>query len=259
MTHTASAAAPTVDTSPLPFAVWNYGPEVRPEDRYGWALKALLQGLAKCFFYALWAPGLLALFWFRDRFRAVPGAWAALLVAVVLSALLYRVAQSMGYLGARHLALVVLVGTPWVVAGLGLIGQWLSSALPRRRPELVSLALLLLAVAAPLPRTLAPLHPDRVAFRKAGAWLAQHAGPDDEVVDPYGWAELYSGHTFRDGGEDAAVCYVVLDESANPHPHLWHTLARARALAAVGERQQSFANGRKKYPGEVVVYRVVRR
>lgn len=251
------AAPPSIGVAHgFPFAIWYYGPTIHPEDRYTWGLYALRIALGKGFWYVLWAPALFGLWHFRSLFRA-PGPWAILLLCLILTALLYRLAQSMGYLGARHGAIVLLAGAYWTVAGLGAIGAGLARVLKRVRPEALVLALLLACTLAPASHTLATLHADRAAYRAAGTWLAKHMGPEDSVEDPYAWASYYAGWEFRPHPAHPLVCYVVLEESANDHPHLWHTMARAKELANSGEVVERFPVKRRRKPGEVLVYRVV--
>jgi hypothetical protein len=256
---TQSAPAPDgVAQGPLPFAVWDFAPDVKPQDRYGWALWALGVELAKGFFYVLWFPALLALVWFRDRCRS-PGPCVLLLLCLLMIALLYRVAQSGGYLSARHAALVVLLSSYWAVAGLAVLAARLAALLSRWRmvrAERLALALLLALAVAPLGQTLATLHADRAAFRQAGAWLAQNAGANDDVVDPYVWSWYYAGRIFVERPAHPTARYVVLEESDNAHKHLYHVLDDARALAARGKPVMRFPVKRSRKPGELVVYRV---
>jgi 4-amino-4-deoxy-L-arabinose transferase-like glycosyltransferase len=253
----------------LPFAVWNIGPTIRPEDRYLWGLYALALELNKGFFHVLWLPALLGLGWFRDRFRLVPGTWVLLLLALALAALLYRLAQWMGYVGVRHTVLLVLIGLYWAVAALGALGPRLASALARAwprgaqrgwlAPHALTLALLVALAVAPLGKTLATLHADRAGFRQAGAWLRDHAGPEDRIVDPYSWSSYYAGRLFQEPPRvEASVCYVVLEESANKHEHLFLVLPQAERLARAGEAVMRFGVPRRPQ-AEVVIYKVVRR
>jgi hypothetical protein len=250
--------------SPLPFAVWNYGPNVHPNDRYGWAFKAVGTEIVRGTFYVLWVPGLFGLWWFRDRFRQHPGAWALLLLWGILALLLYRVAQSIGYMSERHLVLFLFPFFYFATAGLGLIGVGLAVAgrkmgvrgLAGRR---LALGILLLLAFVPLGKTLATLHSDRAGFRLAGQWLAENAEPDADVVDPYGWAGYYSGRNFAEKGvaKDRSVRYVVLEQSANSHPHLYHHLPEAQKLAESGTVMWTYKVRRRKENAQVIIYRVI--
>jgi hypothetical protein len=207
----------------------------RLPSRYLWALKAFLLEAGKGFFYVAWLPALLGLWWRRERFRVVPGVWVSLLVCLTLTALLYRMAEKMGYLSDRHLLVLILCGSYWAVAGIFVLGEKLAAGAARLWPTFAgrgwtdgrtwTLSLLLLLTIAPLPRTLARLHAERSGFRSLGHWLAAHTLPGDFIEDPYCWAYYYAGRVFVEGRRDLPehkpkCFYVVLEESKNRHARL---------------------------------------
>jgi hypothetical protein len=231
------------------FAVWWQGDPAAADGRYAWALQTLGAVTAKAFFFVFWVPALAGLICFHRRLRAVPAAWMMLLVCAALAALLFRVAGRMGYLSDRHTILILACGVVWAAAALDGAGRVLAWLLARARPALRgkwwadgrawAAGLLVVAAAAPLARTLEPLHGDRVGFRAAGYWLRQNARPEETVFDPFGWSGYYAGRYFR---EDAVLYfrqetfpkgpwnYVVVEEGANSHSHLV-TAAAALRLA----------------------------
>ncbi|HEY7327504.1 MAG TPA: glycosyltransferase family 39 protein [Gemmataceae bacterium] len=245
--------AQTSQTGSVLFAAW-FGPGDRtfeklaskimdPRDlqnyrmpsRYLWALNAFILEAGKAFFYVVWMPMLLGLWWWRERFRLVPGLWVGLLVCLALLVLLFRMAEKMGYLSDRHLLFVILCGTYWAVAGTFVIGEKLALGTARLLPKLAgsrwmtgwncSLALLILLILAPLPRTLARLHAERAGFRSLGQWLAHHTHAGDFIDDPYCWAYYYAGRVFVEGCRGLPITkpscfYVVLEDSKNRHPRL---------------------------------------
>jgi hypothetical protein len=159
----------------------------------------------------------------------------------------------MGYLGERHLVLVLLCGVYWAAAGL-------LTMVDRLRRGHVAVAVLLVLVGVPLAKALETLHADRAGFRAAGRWLAQHACPGDYVKDPYSWAHYYAGRVFLEGSAGAPahsppLSYVVLERSKNQHPHLeevrdaLHDVERGRPV-------RSWSVRRGKEIAEVVVYEV---
>jgi hypothetical protein len=245
----------------------------KPPSRYVWALKALYVELGKGFFYVAWLPALLGLWWFRDRFQRVPGAWVLLLACLTLLGLLYRVAEKMGYLSDRHLLLVILCASYWSVAAVAVLGEKLAWGSARLWPILAgtrwadgriwSLGLLLLLTLAPLPRTLQPLHAERAGFRTVGRWLAEHTRPGDWIEDPYCWTYYYAGRVFLEGctglaAEQPPCFYVVLEGSKNRHPHLVslqaalvHTLEEK---GSVKVHQQAVVRGKESV--NIQVYRV---
>ncbi len=248
--------------SPLPFALWWFGPDVTPDMRWGWAFKALLHSLGEPFFHAGLALVLLGLWVYRRRISEEPG-WALMLVlGVVLTALCYRVAQSNGYLSARHVILLTAAGSFALVAGLVAVGGLLWQA----RPAWGGLAAVLLVAGLSLPKLLAPLHDGRGAFRAAGEWIARNAQPGDRVWDPYAHAYYHAGRVFTEGQEGLpaaapAVTYVVLDTSANKHEHLFYLHEAARRMAEGGEELVHFSAEKKRQrnKGDVVVYRFPKR
>ncbi len=200
-------------------AVWWPSNGSLPSQRTWWGLLALLEMLSRGFFYGYWVPVLLGLWWFRDRFRLVPGAWLLALLCLSLALLLYRVAQLLGYLSDRHMLLIILSGSYPGAAALARVAGRLAG------PGRWSTVLLAAAVLGPLPRTLEPLHADRIAFRTAGCWLAAHTLPGDAILDPYGWAYYYAGRVFTEGlaplpDGRPPVRYLVLDQSPNKRTRL---------------------------------------
>jgi hypothetical protein len=219
----------------LVWAMWLVGEDQSRSVRHRWARWAFPSVLFKGFFYVMWAPALLGLVWFRDRFRVVPGSWVLVVLGLLLGGVLYRVAVVVGYLSDRHMLLIILCGLYWAVAATELLGRKCALLLVRLRPSLAAtrwareeiwaMALLLSLCIAPLFRTLEPLHADRAGFREAGYWLAQHAGPGDDVEDPYAWSSYFAGRVFQGSTSDRAahsppLRYVVLEQAKNNHPHL---------------------------------------
>jgi hypothetical protein len=252
------APADGVTGGPALLAVWWRGDANASSGRYLWGLQTLAEVLSKAFFFVLWIPALAGLVFFRDRFRLVPGTWMLLLVCVLLGGLLYRVAVRMGYLSDRHTILILACGVLWATAAVEAAGRGLARILSRWRGSLSvnawATALLLVVTVAPLGRTLEPLHGDRVGFRAAGHWLAEHAGPDEAVFDPFGWSGYYAGRYFQDGIGQEPWSYVVIEESTNnKHSHLV-TMPEAEKLAGGGRRLCAFPAPRGKESGEVVIY-----
>jgi hypothetical protein len=207
-------------------------PHLRPPSRSLWALKAFAIEIGKGFFYIVWLPALLGLWWRRERFLAVPGVWVGFLVCSALTALLYRMAEKMGYLSDRHLLLVILCGSYWAVAGTILLGEKFALGAARLWPgrpwtdgRIWSLGFLLLLAILPLPRTLSRLHAERAGFRSLGHWLSRYTEPGDFIEDPYCWAYYYAGRVFVEGcsglpAHHPGCFYVVMEKSSNRHPHL---------------------------------------
>jgi hypothetical protein len=255
----APAARGGAVVSPLPLAVWNFGPDVQPEDRWGWAAYALASMFDKGFSHAMTLPVLAGLWLYRRRAAREPGLYAHALFAVGLLLLLYRLGQSNGYLGDRHVQMLVVAGLPWGVAALGAMAAWLARRRPALSSQLVALALLLAMTAVPLPKTLARLHAGREGFKSAGQWLATHARPEDRIFDPFAWSHYHARRVFQEVERGplphSGTTYVVLENTDNEHPHLWYLLWPAKKMASEGELVQSFPARRGRAKHEVRVYR----
>jgi hypothetical protein len=247
-----AAAGPGCATGPVQ-AVWWPANDSLPSQRHWWGLVALLAMLSRGFFYAYWVPALLGLWWFRDRFRLIPGVWVLALLCLTLALLLYRVAQLLGYLSDRHMLLIILSGSYFAAAALARVagkvagrGRW-------------SAVLLAAAVLGPLPRTLEPPHADRTAFRTVGHWLAAHTLPGDAVLDPYQWAYYYAGRVFTEGAaalpaSRPPVCYLVLDQSPNKKTRLPEQKGAELMARHFGKLMQTWQVPHGKTCTEVAVY-----
>lgn len=255
--------------TPMPLAVWNFGPEVRPEDRYGWAAYALVTMLDKGFFHALTLPFLASFVLFRRRYAEVPGLWVVLALTLLLMALLYRLGQSNGYLGERHVMLIVMSGMYGAVASVAVFAGWLGRRIPRVPATTWAMVFLCGIVMAAMPKTLTRLHGERIGFRQAGEWLAANMTKEDVVFDPFAWSSYFAGRAFVSGPPkqpdpnqwpemEQKSAYVVLDESRSQHEHLWYILGPAAKVASKGEVVQTFAVKQGKHRSVVKVYRVTK-
>lgn len=251
-----------------PFAAWWPDLQSDPSTRIWWGALTLVEILARAFFYVLWVPAALGAWWFRDRLREAPGSWVLLLLSLVLTLLLYRVAQLLGYLSDRHCLLLLLCGSYFTVAALERIGRGLGALVLRLWPRLAgarwaqpqawATATLVVCVAAPLPRTLERLHADRCGFRDAGYWLAENTLPGDYVLDPYCWANYYAGRVFTEGRTDLPahnppLYYLVVEESKNKHTRLAEHNAAEQLKKSASEIKR-FEARRGKEQAFVVVY-----
>jgi hypothetical protein len=271
------------------FAVWGGGEDERERVKTLWGVKPVAAELIKGTCYFLWLPMLLGLWWFRDRFRNVPGTWVMLILGVIVTLLLWRVYLLLGYVSDRHLILVLLCGCYWAAAGIGEMMRRVGTLPSRMAPNFVPLTWLrercpnstsllwpslamLAIIAALLPKTLEPLHVNRNGFRHAGIFIGQRAKPWDEVLDPYSWSHYYAGKVFQEGRkadrpEDAVpMKYVVLELSGrvagDPDQPRQHTrLPLVQEAMREGGRTGSqpiyrWTGKRNKEEVEVIVYQV---
>jgi hypothetical protein len=239
--------------------------------RIWWGLWALGYEFYKGSYYVLWAPALLGLWWFRGRFRSHPGTWVLLVLCLAMGLLLWRLAARAGYISDRHTLLLLLCGCFWAVAALEVIASWLARLLRRRAalpvfagpgPRWCAPLLLLVLVAAMLPKTLEPLHYNRVGFRAVGCWLADHTRPTDYILDPYSWSDYYAGRVLLTGNvhpilpDHTATWYVVWEESANSHPRLEGWWKVANKYRKIGELVYRWHGVHGKDDTQIGVYRV---
>ncbi len=217
-----------------PLARWMLD-DPRATNRYVWSVGAFALVLLRAFFFVLWVPALMGLWSLRDRFGRSPGLWVLALVNLAVALALFRVTLVMGYISERHLLLLLLSLSYWVVAGIDVAAGSLASWVLRRRPLLAaspwgtsqrwSLVLLLLATVIPMVKSLEALHDNRLGFRAAGYWMAQHTEPADPFYDPFGWTYYYAGRVFQEPVLGSAASpvpprYVLLEQTRNQHLHL---------------------------------------
>lgn len=202
---------------------------------------------ADAFNYVVGALSLLGIFYLR-RIGAIRfGTVESLIIAfcTLFTAILLRFTAIEGYLTARHLLLLVVLGIG--PAGVGAIV--LAHRLQRGKlhlPALRPLPVIVFFVAAVcLATALRPLRPAREADRRAGCWLAEAAG-SGTVLDTKGWAGLYSARTTfqydraREAFADPRLAYVVVQRE-----DLLSTSSRGRTLrfllGEAGEAAAAFA------------------
>ena len=105
-----------------------------------------------------------------------------------------------------------------------LIRNGKSAWLRRRTPWEIGTALTLLVLAVSLPRDMRSLHHERAGDKAAGYWLKEHAD-GVAIVDPFGWAEWYSGRTLREWPwlnptPDRDLYIVFTPNAKSPHSRL---------------------------------------
>lgn len=254
---------------------WPSGKPGDYRDRVGWSLWAVGTEVTRASYYVVWPAALLGMCWFHKRLRSNPAAWVILTLGLLQTAAVWRVAVRMGYVSERHVLLILLVLLFWAAAALveaprRLLGRHegqggaVPELAPMRRQWYTRAAcwpalLPLLLVGAALPKTLQPLHANEGRHRAAGHWLAEHAGPDDVIVDPFHWAGYYAGRAFRPDPPPGTVPagaaqYVVLESARTQHTKEQIT-ADARALAARGQLVHRVRPARQN-AGDLEIYRV---
>ena len=163
-------------------------------------LVALYKESAKAFHYVSWFYAVAGVVFALPLVRVRPWLAVPLVLAGGNTLLIAGLARSAGYLSERHTLPVVLMGTffaayamqelPRRMRGLPGVGP----VLDHPATKWVTLLAILLSC---LPATLKSLHENRHGHRLIGAYLREHAGPEDAIIDPYNWAQYYSGRSLR--------------------------------------------------------------
>jgi len=263
------------DDEPMSFAPKDPTTSLR---RRGYAAAAVqLAGeLAEAFGYL---AGALALFgaWRLRRLLVRPVDRFAQTYCLLFSLAVLHFAAKEGYLSARHLLTLVVVGIGCAGYGTLEVGRWMAGfrraglrpdAESVRRepadlfPSPLAWTVVLLAAGVGLVEAAKPLHVVRLGHRLAGEWLAREAEAPGLVLDTRGWTGLYSGRTtYRYDDAQAAfahpqLAYVVLERR-----ELQHQSGRSRTLKhlldVAAEPVAVFPNADKVEPGQrvVVAYR----
>ncbi|MBX9582262.1 MAG: glycosyltransferase family 39 protein [Gemmataceae bacterium] len=240
-----SDARPVVG-GPILASWWNAETDAG-RNRYLWGAVTAAGEAVKALHYLPAGFALLGLVLLRRRVSAEPGAWVLLALAGLNFAVLIHLAARTGYVSERHTVLLVTVGCLFAGAALEPVAAALAS-LPKVgrfwAGKLAPAGLLVMLVATALPATLRPLHANREGHKHVGRKLAELAaehearGEPITVVDPFCWAEWYSGRSLYYVPQDqpaATVRYVVLDDRTRPEDHTrLPRLDVARDLAAAG-------------------------
>ncbi|HZU35668.1 MAG TPA: hypothetical protein VFA18_07165, partial [Gemmataceae bacterium] len=179
----------------------------------------------------------IGLWWYRKQMKTYPQAWLLLVTAGLQGLVVWCVGVRLGYATERHMLLILMCLLFWAVAALLELPACLRA---QSAGPYWSTVLLLVVLATCLPRSLQPLHAERLGHRAAGRWLAEHAGPADVIVDPFSWSYYYSGRLF-DGAprqrvpEAGQPCYVVMDCAKDLHGQVDDVEQVARALLPHGK------------------------
>jgi hypothetical protein len=177
-----------------------------------------------------------------------------LLVFVAMQALvLWALAWGIGYVSQRHTIMIVMVTCIFAVEGfftlsVAAIRMWQAPALSKlsvaarmrtANPWVLVAIWTGVVMAVALPRNFRSLHEDRAGHKAAGLWMKDHVPADWQIVDPFGWAEWYTGRTLRlipnpDPYKKPGLYAVFEPNAKSPHSKLgYYTIARD--LAEQGE------------------------
>jgi hypothetical protein len=193
---------------------------------------------------------------------------------LLFSAAAYHFAAVEGYVSARHLLPLVVVGIGsigygvretrrWLAAFLSRLSWHAKADLPAKRAGWISTGAIILAVVVScLVEFARPAHASREGHRRAAAWLAQDGLASGTVLDTRGWTGLYSGRTTYDYEQAQAafsegrLAYVVLEDCELQYPsERSQTLRQLLDVAADPATRFPGPRGRGYTGHAVVVYR----
>lgn len=199
--------------SPVLFADFHQG-----GNKTTWAVSAIVKETSKAAHYATFFLGIAGLLFHRRRIAADPGLAALPLLVLINAVVLGALAITIGYVSERHTVLIVLVLSLFAASALDPIWRHFEIL-----PRVGARGLLIAVVGTSLPSAVKVPHEGRLGHPHAGRFLAEHVGPNDAVIDPFCWAEWYSGRALQSVPPDPAhpaVRWVVLETGKSPHSRL---------------------------------------
>jgi Dolichyl-phosphate-mannose-protein mannosyltransferase len=233
-------------------AVWLQESQNWHGPRWLWSLQALGQETAQGFQYVGLGLAVLGLFVWQRRSGSLGGAilLAGLVMLHVL--LLCRMASLSGYLSERHVLILILAGC--LPAGAALL--WIGRRLRPAAGFATACAILGVLLVCEMSVLWKPLHGNRAGHKAAGRYLAQVTTPDDEIIDPFAWAEFYAHPPLPPPPpSDPKNYFVVLENNGNSHSRL-PLLADARLTASFGQIVYHWPENKPRESASVLVYRV---
>ena len=224
--NAAAVMAESVVARPAPRAAGaalfaaTYDPD-RDGSKLQWVAKAISLEATKTFYYAPLGFALIALPFALRRLRSDPAVGVLLVMLGLNLGLVALLAAKVGYLSERHLLPIAFVGC--FLAAHAMFGArdfWRPIfGGPLTSPPAVWL-LYAVVVGSCLPATAKPLHEDRYGHRDLGEYLRANATADDVILDPYNWAQFYSGRSVRGVPPDpkpARYRWAILEEGEKDH------------------------------------------
>jgi len=282
-----AAYRPTVR---LPLAAWWDPSALEGQSRSVWAMKSLGAEYAKAAHYILPAFGLIGLFALRRRLTD-PRIALLLVVAGLQAVILWLLAVVIGYVSQRHTMLIVMVTCVFAGAGfhylaLLAIRAWHTDAVSRRvvrflaplagsgtgesfvrgmravNPWMLVAIWVAIVLAVAIPRNFKSLHEERAGHKAAGLWMKDNVPAEWQIVDPFGWAEWYTGRTLRtipnpDPAKGPGVYAVFEPNAKSPHSRLgYYEMARDLHDRPGAEMVFQYPPGVPADQIKVAVYRV---
>ena len=253
------------------FAKWMNPPVEGIPGRVLWGTEAVAEETFKSLHYLSAIFALVGIVALRRRIAAEPGLWVLLVLAGLNVALLIYLGSRIGYVSERHTVLLTMISCLFAAAALEPIAAGLGT-IPKIgsfwKGKFGPAALLVILVGMALPSALKPLHANREGHKHAGQWLASQLKPEDCLIDPFCWAEWYSGRSLYYVPADPpanpppVVTYAIVDDKMRGDEHVrLPRLEQAKGVAADG-RSEVVYHWPENEPVEtakVKVYRLIRK
>jgi len=199
-----------------------------------WTLKTLAKELTKAFHYAPCFFALIGIGAALARLKLMPEVGLLLMMVFGNLVVIGLHAVRNGYLSERHTLPVVFIGCFFAADGIFRTGDWSVRNLNRVTitGRWTGWFYMVVISASCLPQAIRPLHANRFGHKLIGEHLRDHANEMDVVIDPYTWAQYYSGRSVRGVPTDpnpARYRWAILEDGETPHS----TLTRLQAATAV--------------------------
>jgi hypothetical protein len=217
---TGHAAAPGLPSAILFASLWGstFTPNENNWFQFGQTLRALVNEVGQAFHYAGAFFGLWTIVFCRGQLIRRIEVWLGVVYFVIHTVILVLLGMTASYVSERHVLPLVMLGSYPCVIGLKDLltriasrGWFAPAAVPR-----VCAIVLILFVAACLPKTGQRLHGNRVPNHDAGRWLAERVRVGDVIVDEHKWSHYYSGLFFSEATDPVLPrdfdpkCYTVV-------------------------------------------------
>ena len=224
--------------------------------RVGRSLQAMGAEFTQGLHYLGLVPAFLGLLWTFRALRSRPEFWVPAGYCLIHGAILLLLAMVEFYVSDRHMMVLVLCATYFIVAGvLGICARLAMARLPTRLPAYLMIALLLFC----LPKTAQRLHGNRAGNHAAGLWLARHVAVGDDVDDDHAYSHYYAGQVFEEGKNPVLpkdyqpTCYVVMTRSRAAEIAAERML-KEKELQAKGKAVYHWPEDRGLEEARVVIY-----
>jgi len=207
-------------------------------------------------------PLLLGLFATGRQRPYGPAARFLFLLAAMNVCVLIGLYMLSGYISGRHVMPMVVVSMPWVASGVIVAAGWLTRLAARKRSpapgteSCIAVWLLAALMVLPLlPRTLRPLHENKMILVAAARWIRENSQPGDRMLSNTPYVPWYADRPshlvpgdaphlrLKDATGALLHRFVVLDLDSFDLPATWREqlesdyVVRTPNLGVAGDRE----------------------